>query len=175
MHYKILLFTEKLPSEEEIEEILEPYCEYKDGFIESSDIRWDWWEIGGRYCGQIEAEVSTIEIMPDGNVTICWKNINHKEIISMLFSEHRILDETRFYGYVMTPEKNLKVDGAFVKQIRNERAFDCWGFIDLSGEAHTRDHWDGENWIRDEEFDEKVMKAREEAWEGFMTVLDIHS
>lgn len=59
MHYCLLLITKEMPSEDRISEILKPYdeedLEYnKNGEVISFPIfTYNWWEIGGRYTGEL--------------------------------------------------------------------------------------------------------------------------
>ncbi len=189
MHYKLLLFTEKIPgTKAEIEDMLMPFNSnrYFENFNDDGEyigggdepiypvFTWDWWQIGGRYCGQVLAEVSTIS-----NDGIYVKNINGVEILSQLFIQidDSIFFETDWYGYIR--EGNcLRCDGAYVSKIKNDRAFQCFAFIGLDGEGRARESWSPsvEKYIEDREFDFWLDKQKEEALskDAFMTVIDIH-
>lgn len=176
MHCKILLFTEKLPSEEEISKKLDPFWEMKEGH-ECFD--WDWWMIGGRYCGAIKSEVDIFDYIDGQKFTRC-ENINNKLIISDILNDLKEYEggdiaEWSYFNYFLDENDCFKCDGAYVKNIQNENAFNCFGFIDLDGKGHARERWEGEKWVEDPDFDEKLRKERLRAMENFVTVIDIHS
>lgn len=60
MHFCFLIFTKDEPSYDELEKIMEPYCEYGDWFEESTHsenyplFSWDYFGIGGRWNDLLE-------------------------------------------------------------------------------------------------------------------------
>lgn len=183
MHYKLLVFTRELPTEEEIEDLMMPYNE--DSYYSNYDdegnyigvgkeperpvFTWDWYQIGGRYSGQIAAEVSTID-----DLGIQIRNINRKEVISRLFDKYEW--ETDCYGYIREGERCIRCDGAYVPKIKNENAFGCYAFIGIDGKARARETWNGKDFIPDREFEYWLDISREAAIaeNAFMTIIDIH-
>lgn len=176
MHYKTIVFTKTIVDEEELETILKPFDELEEHDVEPP-FTFDWWQIGGRYCGGVLAEVSTIDEQNNG---IYIKNINGVEILSMLFDRMEnkgcLGCETNWYGYLLE-NRALKCDGAYVNKIKNKNAFDCFAFIGLDGTSRARKSWDGSEYIDDKEFDywldKEIKKAKEQ--NAFMTVIDIHN
>lgn len=66
MHYCIHLLTKQLPTEKEIEKIMEPYSWYSIDDEDTDDEKkkieypvftWDWYQIGGRYSACLKLKV----------------------------------------------------------------------------------------------------------------------
>lgn len=183
MHYKLLVFTRELPTNEEIEDLMMPYNEeiFWNNFDDEGHFlgvgkqperpvfTWDWYQIGGRYSGQITAEVSTID-----DLGIQIRNINRKEVISRLFERYEF--EHDCYGYIRVGERCIKCDGAYVPKIKNDNAFGCYAFIGMDGKARARETWNGNDFIPDREFEYWLDISRKVALDenAFVTVIDFH-
>lgn len=177
MHGYILLFTQDIPDNNRISELLMPFCEWNEDQDETADLYLDSWIIGGRYCGDIEAKVSTIRPAEDGGYSQSFKNINGVEIRSNLLdiiqNHYKCTgnvwsyDETHYFGYMLTKDYTLKVDGAYLRNVTNELI--CYGYISDLGECVCRDNCN-------EDFDLtcKEVIARYKALNGFVTGIDIH-
>jgi hypothetical protein len=71
-------------------------------------------------------------------------------------------------------EEFLYVDGARIKDLLNFDEVSCYICIDADGNAIAVESWDGNNFIKDENFDEKLKAIKENSKEYFATILDIH-
>ena len=68
----------------------------------------------------------------------------------------------------------LYVDGARVDDIINFEEQNCYICIDVDGNAIARETWNGKEFIKDEQFDEKLAEIKKNSKGMFLTVLDIH-
>ena len=68
----------------------------------------------------------------------------------------------------------LYVDGARVDDIINFEEQNCYICIDVDGNAIARESWNGKEFIKDEQFDEKLAEIKKNSKGMFLTVLDIH-
>lgn len=169
MHGAALLFTNEIPTDEDIIEIMEPYAEWSRDT--SSVFYWDEWSIGGRYSGEIHSKVSTIRKDGD-NVYVSIERCNRKEIRSLLFDTFEKVSllpvqEHRIYGYLLEPDGSIRCDGAYIRNITNRDKINCYICMDKNA-AYCRD--------TTEIFDEVVQRFFDQYLEkdGFVTKLDIH-
>jgi hypothetical protein len=194
MHYCVHLFTEKIPTDADIDRIMHPYNDdvvYADRYVdEECEVEnknwkiplfsWDYWEIGGRYHGKIKLKIDEndkeyrwrfyeFDNPREGRLFLSsairkMKNDKSKG----LFNEE---DWFNFFGY---DEGYLKVDGAKIKDIMNIDELGCFIFIDKNGKAFARSTWNGEGFDDDEHFDEEYKATIEANKDCFLTILDIH-
>lgn len=170
MHYKGHIITKTLPNETELLSILEKY-RYDDKKVQN--FSWDWYAIGGRYGGKIK-----IKFIPDNNEDnwFLFKNRNNKYFISEILSE--IKENTKFYEeldylkYMGLRENILYVDGGYFKDTIDFEIDDCFLVIDDEKNLYIRESWNGENFINDTSFDDKVKKL--DLTDKFITIIDFH-
>lgn len=186
MHYCFHLFSKNLPSMDEIEKILEPYNDEKffcdDDEKEECEFptfTWDWFQIGGRYHGGLKLKVD----MKDELYRWQFYQNEPREgrlFYSMLLRRLRenlpqwMKAEEDYFGYLGFAEGYLRVDGAKISDLMNVEDLGCFGFIDIDGKAYARESWNGEDFIKNEKFDEQYEKALKDRTDCFLTVLDIH-
>ena len=110
MHELIMVFTDKIPDDAKLDEVLNPYCEYKDE-SEDKTLKWDYWILGGRNSGHIKSNVSSIKYNDDFEcLSFSSKGVNRKEIRSSVFDileptmtryYSDMSDEHEYYGYLI--------------------------------------------------------------------------
>lgn len=178
MHYLALLLTEKLPNEERIEKILEPYDWGKLKFDEEGEIigeqpsfTYDYYQIGGRYCGYLKLK------MDKSNQEYNWEFYetnprNNRLFISSILNELKndafpsfMYSEERYFPYMGSRDGFLYVDGAKAKDVINYDKLQSYICIMPDGTAFTNDSQD---------YGKKLKKALMENQNGFVTVLDLH-
>lgn len=170
MHYCGYIITNNIPSDEDIEKILEPYNENNH---ENLEFAWDWYNIGGRFGAKLK-----INFEPDKNEDgwYSFRDRNYKYFISSKLKELKTklqyYDEIENMVYMGLRERTLYVDGAYYKDIINFDITDCYFLIDNDGNLYSRELWKNHEFVKDEEFDDKVKKIRLE--NKFITVVDIH-
>ena len=171
MHYKGHVITKELPSEELLNKILDKY--YYEDEENKSGFTWDWWQIGGRYGGKIK-----IHFNPSENEDKLWckRNRNGKYFISNILSkimENNIFyDELDFMLYMGLYEKTLYVDGGYSKDFIDFDITDCYVVIDENNYINVRQKWNGEDWIKNEKFDDEVKQI--DLTGKFITIIDFH-
>ena len=69
-------------------------------------------------------------------------------------------------------EKVLYVDGAFYKDIINFDLSDCFAVIDDKETLYVRKKWNGDDWIKNEKFDDEISKI--DLKDKFITIIDFH-
>ncbi len=177
MHSKLLVFTPDLPTMEQLADILAPYEEYK---TDNNPLQWDYWEIGGRYAGEIYSKTSLFHY--EGiHKFMEIKIIRNVEIISSILDELKVKDDpddimlSDYYRWFLDENDNFRCDGAYVRNIVNEKAFDTFAFIDLQRKAYARERFVNNHWCEFADFEKELLRARNEAANGFVTVIDIHT
>lgn len=170
MHYCGYIITNKIPTKEEIRNILKPYDENENDNLEFA---WDWYGIGGRYGGKLK-----IKFNPDENEDgyYSFKDRNYKYFISNELEEIKqrfpYFDEIRHLIYMGLKDKILYVDGAYYKDIINFDITNCYFVIDENQKLYVRELWKNREWIENKEFEENIKKL--ELKDKFITVIDLH-
>jgi len=187
MHYCTLLFTKGFPSRDDISNIMSKYnydnLDYDDdGNLvgEHPLFTWDWYRIGGRYNGSIKLKINPEDktynwgFYYDGgrNCKLFHSNLLYKmkdsTKNSFLFSEED------YYGSMGYNDGYIYVDGAKVEDVLNMNEQDCFICIDEKGTAIARESWNGDTFVKDEEFDKKFEQIKNNSKNLYLTVLDIH-
>ena len=187
MHYCVHLLTKKLPTKKEIEKIMEPYSESviyggnEDKDVKEPTFTWDWFQIGGRYSAYLKLKVDL------GDEHYGWRWVfnekrNGRLFWSMLLNvleknvkPSLIYREEEYFPCMGIRDGYILVDGAKQADILNIDEMDCFACVLADGSAIARESWNGDDWIKDEDFDKKYKKAIEDNMDGFLTVLDIHN
>lgn len=188
MHYCTLLFTEKLPTEKEIEGIMSPYyegnAEYdEDGYRigEYPQFEWDWYQIGGRYSGNLKLLIN------ENDEYYNWKHYAREDRNKRLFYSYLLTQMKGFAGNTFRYREEdyfpsmgfrdgfLYVDGARVDDILNIEEQNCYICISADGTVIARERWDGKSFVQDDEFDKKLYEIVQQSKGKFVTVLDIHN
>lgn len=188
MHYCALLITKEIPTENEISDIMKPYCEENAEYDKKTEKRiseypvfeWDWYQIGGRYNGSLKLKVDIEDTYYD------WKYYAKEERNKRLFYSYLLTKMKNFSGntfmyteedYYRSMGRNdgfLYVDGARINDLLNFDEVECYICIDIDGNAIARETWNGSTFIKDEQFDEKLKEIKDKSKNYFVTVLDIH-
>lgn len=179
MHYCVHLITKAIPTKEEINKIMKPYNDDNIEDMSSIIFSWDYWIVGGRYCGRIKLKVD----MEDEEYR--WKYYSSVPREGRLFLS-TLLEEIRknfslyknreedWVGYLGIHDNYLYVDGARIKDIVNLEDLRCFICINVDGTVIARERWNGEDFITDQDFDKKYEEILEKSKDYFLTVLDIH-
>ena len=191
MHYCCLLFTDKIPSEEEIHNRLQPF--YEPAFFEddSADkeyprFLWDWYSIGGRYKGGIKLKVDFED--KENREKYEWlyltRNLRNKRLfISSLLThlektaqekKYSFYDESEWFSSMGIEDGFLYVEGAEVNDILNYEDLSCFCYLDSNGTANARSYWDGVQWIDNKNFDEELEEVKNKNKGKFVTIIDLH-
>lgn len=169
MHYKGHLITDKLPTNDTIQNILGKYSEYKPGL---KTFEYDCYVIGGRYGGEIK-----IKFNPEDNEDdyCLFKHRNNKYFISSLINklDNNTLryDELDILQYMGLNDNILYVDGGYYKDMINFELDDCYVVITES-EAIPREIWTSDSLVDNEDFDKKISKLSLDG--KFITIIDFH-
>lgn len=188
MHYCIHLFTEELPNEAQIEEILSPfnsetvYSDDENAPKEYPAFTWDYFMIGGRYGGKLQLRIDA----EDDEYN--WKfyaregeqregRLFHSSLLKKI-REKFVFYESReedWLGY-LGDGSFIYVDGAKIKDILNTSELGCFGFVDIDGTAYSRERWlgSGKGFEKYDDFDERYQQTLKDRSDCFLTVLDIH-
>ena len=190
MHFCVAIISEQFPANEELEEILKPYDEkdYWGDMDENDELKekkprpafmWDWWVVGGRYGGKIKLRVDK------ENEEYRWGFIDKERKSARLFRSY-ILDEIHdtkaayfedeTYYWMGWRDNFLYVDGAKVKDVLNmEECMNTYAFIGKNNEIYVRSRWDGEKYVDDEQYDEKVKEAIKNTEDCWVCIVDCHT
>lgn len=172
MHYKGYVITKKIPTEEKLNEILRPYFEENED--NQTGFSWDWWQIGGRYGGNIK-----INFNPEDNEDDCYmfRNRNNKYFISEALNDLKekikpYYDELDWLQYMGLRENLLYVDGAYYKDIIDFDITNCYVVIDEEQNVYAKEIWNGNDWVETKDFEEKIKNINLE--DKFITIIDFH-
>lgn len=190
MHACICVITDEFPSQKVIEKKMEPYYEYREEDANESIpiFRWDSWQIGGRYCGRIKLKINHEDEMY--NWGFYEKVPRAGRLYRSSFLEGCIkagemvpignelwhFSEEDYYPYFGYCDGYLRVDGCRIEDVIDfeKTATSTFGFIGKNGEAYARDFWNGEKWVDDETYEEKVKEAINNVKGCYITFVDIH-
>lgn len=175
MHSCLTIVTKELPSNELIAEIMKPYDENGDEMIDLPLFTWDCYETGGRYDSRIKFNIEG----HDENFRYAFHTNNYNLFISRFLSiaKEKLVpyySESNYYKLMGHSDGHIRVDGAWIKDVMNLDDLSGGICIDKDGEVIARTHWNGENWIEDEEYESKFSDIIKNSQDCFMTVLDIH-
>lgn len=169
MHYKGHLVTKKIPTENEISEILEKYREDLDKIQEFA---WDWYQIGGRYGGKIKIKFD----YKNEDDMFLFKKRNHKYFISNILDETeekgKPYEELDYLMYMGMYDNLLYVDGGYYNDMIDFEIDNCYLVIDDNETLYVREKWNGEDFIKQNDFDDKVKKI--DLKDKFITIIDFH-
>jgi len=190
MHYCILVITKEFPTNKVLEKKMTPYSEetFYEQFGENDEIPttarpqflWDYWKVGGRYCAKIKLKIDK------ANEEYNWDFIVREARAGRLFRSMLLEDclkkkviffEEDYYPYIGYYDDYLRVDGAKIKDIIDFEDLAInhnWGFIGKDDEVYSRDYYNGEKWIDDDQYEEKVRKAIEDVSDCYACIIDIH-
>ena len=190
MHACICVITNEFPSQKIIEKKMEPYFVYREEDANESAplIKWDSWEIGGRYCGRIKLKINHED--EKYNWEFYAKAPRAGRLYRSLFLEGCFeaakkvpignelwgFSEERYYSYFGYYDGYLRVDGCRIEDVIDfeKTATSTFGFIGKNGEAYVREFWNGKKWVDDETYEEKVKEAINSVKGCYITFVDIH-
>lgn len=140
---------------------------------------WDWYEIGGRYSGQIKMKVDM------DNDDYEWKYYAKQRRNGRLFWSYLLNDFEHQTKYPFYREEDyfnsmgfrdgfMYVDGAKMSDITNINDIGCYTFIDANGEAYSREYWNGDNFIANDDFEERLQAQIDKSQDLFLTIIDYH-
>ena len=195
MHYCCLLITKEIPTKEDIDKIMEPYKECDEMYEKKEKMSgeeiskaypftWDYYLIGGRYGGYIKYKFE------GDDYKFYNHNLNHKKILSKLFDdlnknyqdrlakllEKNEVDEAEFVEYLGYRDKFIYCDGSYISKC--DLPADLRGYVcidSIRNKVYAREVWNGSEWIKDKDYDNKVAQTIQNSQEGFITVLDFHN
>lgn len=191
MHYSLLVLTEKLPTKKDLDKILAPYNDDKlydekndttlvdtltsEEMLSKFPFTWDWYQIGGRYGGNIKYKMDADDYKYYNH------NLNHKKFISTFFDnlqkKDTFFDECNYAQYLGTHDNIIYCDGAYIKSIKNIKAlkdFGCY-IIDKNKKVFYREAWNGNEFIKNKNYSNELVKILDEQGDCFLTILDIHN
>lgn len=186
MHYCSIIITKEFPTDNVLEEILRPYNE--DDYYSQDErqapptFMWDWWQVGGRYTGQIKLTIDK----DDEEYQWCYmakepragrlfrsSTLEHFQFLSN--KNNSFYFEEDYFPSMGYRDGFLYVDGGRVKDIQNLEELGCFNFIDKDGRAFTRSYYDGQgNFIDNADFDKQFMNALKNSQDCYICVVDIH-
>ncbi len=68
--------------------------------------------------------------------------------------------------------KVLYVDGGYFKDMIDFKIDDCYVVIDDEENLYVRESWNGEDWIKHEDFEDKIKNI--DLTDKFITIIDFH-
>lgn len=191
MHYCLHLLTKELPNKDKIAEIMKPYnSELVYGNSEDDTkiiypvFTWDWYQIGGRYKAELKLKADMVD--PENSEYYNWgyydrQGRNGRLFLSSLLSTLKenitpsfMFKEEDWFMNMGFGDGYILVDGAKQSDVLNIDTLECYICILPDGSAIARDSWNGNDFIKDENFDKKYKQAIADNMNGFITIIDIH-
>ena len=183
MHYCWTLYTNEKPSKEKIEEILNPYnVELNKNYIRLPILQWDYYLIGGRYCGLLKAKTPEADV-DDGyftdTISDFYKTLTYgkDEVVNQMMyvicqsssSKNKYFDSLwTAYRYFGWQDGHMRCDGAPVKTIMNNLEDIGYGFITDDDDFSYIDE-------KSSDYRTKCLDIIEKYKNGYVTILDLHS
>lgn len=196
MHYCCYLITKQFPSDEVIENVLRPFSDAvvygDDPDNEEREIKypafmWDWWRVGGRYCGKLKLKCD----VGNDDSEYQWGVYTKESRTGRLFRSYTLeeikklnddaklrysFSEEDYFPQMGSRDGFLYVDGGRIADMINmdEQADECYCIVDSDGNAYSREHWNGKDWIRNDSFDEQAKKIIAGSKNSYIVIVDIH-
>ena len=84
--------------------------------------------------------------------------------------------EDDYLGSMGARDGYIYVDGGKIADMLNfsDEYSKCFCAIDSDGKAYAREYWDGNSWIDDPEFEDKIKVICENKTDGYVVFIDIH-
>lgn len=191
MHYCLMLLRNEFPTDSVIEKALEPYSEEKwyetpdDSRDESKRplFLWDYWQIGGRYNGKLKLKCD----IEDDSSEYRWRLMAKEPRAGRLFRSYLletmrqlkkpIFFEDDYLASMGARDGFVIVDGGKIADMLNfaDEYRRCFCAIDPDGNAYARESWDGNKWIDDPAFEDKIKSVCENKTDGYVVFIDIHN
>ena len=191
MHYCCLVFTKEFPTDEVLHRVLAPYDENE--LDERSELpqpfSFDWFEVGGRYNGKLKLRVDEstwdkyrlIYFEREPRAGRLFRSSLLETMARFRRHDHILPREEDFFGSMGFRDDFLYVDGGPVNDMinLNDGGTDCFCFVDAMDEEQTtsaREMFVNYEWVKDEEFDDKVKEVTEKAKRDdcYICVVDLH-
>lgn len=195
MHFCIAVISKEFPSHEVLNKKLEPFNgdNYYDGEEENKQrplILWDSWRIGGRYCGQIKLGIDRNDEKYDWGfyarvpragrlyrsalIEACEQSSKKYAPPGSCFFHFR---EEDYYPYMGYYDGYLRVDGCLIDDVIDfeKTVMSTFGFIGKDEEVYARDYWDGNDWVKVDDYECKVKEAIADTEKCYITFVDIHA
>lgn len=191
MHYCIAVITKDFPTDKALQEVMEPYYEERYYNDESEDKKrplflWDCWCVGGRYSGILKLKIDH----DDSDSVYRWGFFSKEPRAGRLFRNvlledciknkpNRFFVEEDAYPYLGSRDGYIRADGCRIRDVvdfEDTVVNHGFGFVDLDGTVYVRRYWDGEHWIDDDLYEEKVKAAvtSKNLSDCYATYIDIH-
>jgi len=190
MHYCLMLLTNNFPTDRVIEKALKPYngnkwyAKLKKTNDESDRplFTWDYWQVGGRYNGKLKLkhdcndDSSEYEWMFMAMEPRAGRLYRSFLIETLAKTNKPIFIEDDYLSSIGARDGYIYVDGGKIADMLNfgEEYLRCYCAIDADGNAYAREHWDGNNWVDDAEFEDKIKAICENRTDGYVVFIDIH-
>ena len=186
MHYCCAIITKEFPTKEVLTASLKPFHEdvYYDAPEENRarpQIMWDWWQVGGRYNGQLKLRIDK------DNDKYQWRFYARAPRAGRLFRSYLletmkdritpswVFAEEDFFSSMGWHDGFLYVDGAPVDDVQNLDDVGCYYLIDKDGNGFGREYFDGDTFVQNEGFDELVKQAIEDGKGCYICIVDLHN
>lgn len=192
MHYCCLMLTKEFPTDEVISKALEPFNEETIYNMDESErvypaFMWDWWQVGGRYSGRVKlrydphdefGEYKWAFYAKEPRVNRLFRSQALEKIKAMAerAGQWFLFTEEDFFTYMGSRDNFLNVDGAKVADILNfDDVMNSYCFVDADGTGYARETWNGNDFIENDDYDEKVKAVCKVRGDCFAVIIDLHS
>lgn len=193
MHFSIVVITKEFPTDDVLSKVLDPFDEetfyekHEGENIKEEDypiFLMDYWQVGGRYGGNIKLKID----YEDQEYRWQFYAKENQYRAGRLFRSKMCegLDREKVYfeatedvlrAYMGSADGYIRVDGCKVKDVIDfEKTVidDSYSFIGKDGEAYARTSWNGNDFIKDEQYEEKVREAIKDVQDCYVTIVDCH-
>ena len=188
MHYCCMVFTKEFPTQSVLEKVLKPFNS-SDVYDQPEETRvypaftWDWWQVGGRYEGAFKLKIE------ENSEKYKWNYYEREPRNGRLFRS-ALLDkmkewaknvpfsffrEEEWFGTMGSRDGFIRVDGAFCADIINLQEESCYCMVDCNGNGFSRESWDGNNWNKNDDFDNQLEKIKAECSDCYVCIVDLHN
>ena len=187
MHYKAFLITKEFPTDDRIEEIMRPYNgeDYFNRKDEGADepypvFTWDWYCVGGRYNSFFELDMDKTMDKYEWHyckdrANVVFRSYLFDELYHLCDEKKKwLISEYKFYPCLGSDNDILRVDGGLIADMKDFDITRCYIIIDADGNAYARSRWNGDKWVKDENFDDKTKEILGVSKDCYIVTVDIH-
>lgn len=189
MHYKAFLITKEFPTDDIIEESIQPfngedYFDRKEKNLITNEpypvFTWDWYQVGGRYNSFFELDMDKTMDKYEWNhikdrVNVVFRSYLFDKLYDLCDEKKKwLISEYKFYPCLGSKDNILRVDGGLISDMKDFDITQCYIIIDADGNAYARSSWNGSEWVEDKNFDDKTKDILEVSKDYYIVTVDIH-
>ena len=178
MHYCCLVITKEFPTDTVLEKALKPFN--KETAENYPAFTWDWYQVGGRYNGSLKLKIDDTDEKYRWNFyTKPYRNgrLFRSYLLTKMeeFSKGSFMySEEDYFRSMGSRENFLFIDGGYIPDLLNFESVECFCYLDKDGNAYSRERWTGDNFEKNDKFDEQLKAVKDNSKDCYACIVDLH-